>query len=349
MERKEHLRKKNPKVFSPNKNRKSSKNVKPKVQIPRITNESPSKAKYQKMPIDLLPLESARKESIDETDQPPSNNHQKAFQRKQKRYSTTILPQSLLLGQIKFSYRLEQNENFREYMEDYIVTKAGFNCSSSNFLFCVFDGHGGKESAELCTKLFPDIFLKRIMARPFDIEGCLTESFLTMNKEIEKQKYDQVGNTATVVYIENYNLYCANVGDSSCAFIEKDNARFISIDDDFYNPNEKKRVEKAGGKIIEDRLEGDLAISRSLGDFDYKNKGLIAEPHICKISLDGNSRYCVLASDGIWTDLSPDDVMNICNENVEPEPSANKIVEKALESGSEDNISCIVIKINKKK
>ena len=65
---------------------------------------------------------------------------------------------------------------------------------------------------------------------------------------------------------------------------------FITTEDKCTDGKEKIRIEKLGGQIIDDRLDGKLAISRSFGDYDLKNKGLICEPHINKKFID-NSLY----------------------------------------------------------
>ncbi len=104
-----------------------------------------------------------------------------------------------------------------------------------------------------------------------------------------------------------------------------------------------------GGKIVDDRINGILAVSRGFGDFDLKNKGLICEPHITKKLIDNSLNYCVIASDGVWDILSPDDVSKICFANkTNFKDIAKIIVETAQERGSEDNISCIVVELNKK-
>lgn len=334
-----------PKVKSPIKPRKhalkSTKNLTKKLDFASAITTTTSSTSPKNSP-----LPSSKKSSeISSKTKPPSS-----FKRSDKRFSTTCLPESpsLFFNSIKFSSKLEQNENFRQYMEDYLVTIAGFNKTSLCYLFCIFDGHGGKETAEFCSKHFPTILQKKIITKPYDVEDCLEQSFLSMEKELEKKrdKYLEVGNTATVAYIDNKVLWVANVGDSSCLLVGKNKASFVSIDDDFANKEEIKRVEKLGGKIIDERLEGELAVSRSIGDFGLKGKGLICTPHIKKIVLDANSRYCILASDGIWDDLGPEDVLKICNEKKEPDAIVNELVKKALESGSEDNISCIVVQLN---
>ena len=268
---------------------------------------------------------------------------------RKKHKAKTIIENNIFLSTgFKHCEHLEQNAEFCDYMEDCILTLNNFNKESFRHLFCVFDGHGGDATAKLCVKRFPEIFKKCLHENPFEYESALKSSFHLMDKEIEKIKANEVGNTGTVVFINNKVLYCANVGDSSCCLIGK-TAEFISMDHKCSNKKEKKRIEKEGGKIVDDRIEGILAISRGFGDFDLKNKGLICEPHITKKLIDHSLCYCVLASDGVWDSLKLDDVSKIINENKDNfNDMAKIIVETAKEKGSEDNISCIVIELNKK-
>lgn len=74
-----------------------------------------------------------------------------------------------------------------------------------------------------------------------------------MDEDIEKTKSYEVGNTGTIVFINNNYLYCANVGDSSCCLLGKKN---VQIEDICSNKVEKKRIEKEGEQVIEDRLDG---------------------------------------------------------------------------------------------
>ena len=246
----------------------------------------------------------------------------------------------------KYSEYLDQNEKFCDYMEDCAISINNFNKESFRHLFCIFDGHGGNLSAKLCVQKYHEIFKKCLSEFPFDYEQALKKSFLLMDKEIENTKAKEVGNTATVVFINNKLLYCANVGDSSCCLIGK-TAEFISVDHKITNKNEIKRIEKEGGQIIDERLGGILGVTRGLGDFDLKDKGLSAEPNVAKMLINHNLQYCVLASDGVWDVLSPDEVAKITNYNT-IENLAKVIVETAIEKGSEDNISCIVIELNKR-
>ena len=265
--------------------------------------------------------------------------------------SKTIIDKKVELPTLyRFCSHVEQNEEFCDYMEDFIIAQKNFNKESYRHLFCVFDGHGGDITAKLCVKRYPEIFRKCLLENPFDYELAIKKSFTLMDKEIEKINAKEVGNTGTIVFINNKLLFCANVGDSSCCLIGKNMAEFISVEDKCTNKKEKKRIEKEGGQIIDDRLGGILAVSRGFGDFDLKNKGLICEPHIFKKLIDYNLNYCVIASDGVWDILSPEDVSKIifAHKDNNFNNIAKIIVETAKERGSEDNISCIVIELNKK-
>ena len=265
-----------------------------------------------------------------------------------KKKSKTIIDKDLssLISNFRYSEYLNQNSEFCDYMEDCALSINNFNKESYRHLFCIFDGHGGDTTAKLCVKKYPEIFRNCLLESPFDYESALKKSFYLMDKEIEKLKATEVGNTATVVFINNKLLYCANVGDSSCALLGKTN-EFITVEHKCTDKKEIKRIAKEGGIIIDERLGGILAVSRGLGDFDLKTKGLSCEPHIVKKLIDHNLNYCVLASDGVWDVLNPDEVAKLI-QNKKLEEMAKIIVETAKERGSEDNISCIVIELNKK-
>lgn len=75
------------------------------------------------------------------------------------------------------------------------------------------------------------------------------------------------------------------------------------------NELERERVLKAGGKVTEEgRIDGNLNLSRSLGDLDYKNnpdlppeeQKITANPDIKIETLQENDEFMVQACDGIW-------------------------------------------------
>ena len=82
---------------------------------------------------------------------------------------------------------------------------------------------------------------------------------------------DSIGCTANVILMDSYKkMYVANAGDSRCVLCRKGKAVPLSIDHKPESETEKKRIEKAGSTITDGRVDGNLNLSRSLGDLKYK-------------------------------------------------------------------------------
>lgn len=54
------------------------------------------------------------------------------------------------------------------------------------------------------------------------------------------------------------------------------------------------------------RVNGQLAITRAIGDVDYKPY-VTSEPEIMSIPLDGDEDFLIMASDGLWDHVKEDD------------------------------------------
>jgi serine/threonine protein phosphatase PrpC len=120
---------------------------------------------------------------------------------------------------------------------------------------------------------------------------------------------DSIGCTANVILIEDMKkLYIANAGDSRCVLGRAGKAVPLSFDHKPDNQEEKERIEKAGSIIQEGRVDGNLNLSRSLGDLKYKvNKNLkpeehpvTANPDVKIEALTGDEDFIIMGCDGIW-------------------------------------------------
>lgn len=57
-----------------------------------------------------------------------------------------------------------------------------------------------------------------------------------------------------------------------------------------------------------------LSISRSLGDILAHHIGVTSEPDIKIHEINPNDKFLAIASDGIWDNLGPDEVIEIIND-----------------------------------
>jgi serine/threonine protein phosphatase PrpC len=77
-----------------------------------------------------------------------------------------------------------------------------------------------------------------------------------------------------------------------------------------------------------------------------KRDGVIAKPTINKHVLRPFDKYLVIASDGIWDVLEDQEAVNFCRDEQSTKDIAQAIVKAAMDKGSKDNASCLVIKFN---
>ena len=83
---------------------------------------------------------------------------------------------------------------------------------------------------------------------------------------------DKSGTTAVCAMISPSHIFVANCGDSRAVLCRREGIRFSTQDHKPINPTEKERIQKAGGSVMIQRVNGSLAVSRALGDFEYKVK-----------------------------------------------------------------------------
>ncbi|KDP21401.1 hypothetical protein JCGZ_21872 [Jatropha curcas] len=188
------------------------------------------------------------------------------------------------------------------------------------------------------------------------------------------------GSTAVVVLLFDGQILVANVGDSKALLLSDkistqtdsgiggDSTVHISataLTDDHHpvREDERARIEAAGGSVIMrgvPRVNGVLAMSRSIGDVYLKRYGVIPEPEFTGWRLlTANDIYLVVASDGIFESLTQQDIGDLifeCNSHLQGSQDsklshsclsstsiADCIVNTAYDKGSYDNLSAIVV------
>ena len=169
----------------------------------------------------------------------------------------------------------------------------------------------------------------------------IVELFMNIDNELSAQSdifdCNMSGTTCNLIFQFNTHLVCFNVGDSRSILIEEssDNTnqiiRALSIDHKPDLPEELMRIKENGGMVdqIQD-LYGNklgpnrvfkegcvypgLAMSRSLGDFQAKECGVIPTPEIIEYEINLNTKYFVVCSDGVWEFLTNENVRDIGNK-----------------------------------
>ncbi|KAK0177557.1 hypothetical protein PV328_001598 [Microctonus aethiopoides] len=179
--------------------------------------------------------------------------------------------------------------------------------------------------------------------------------------EINIQPGYKSGCAAIVAILKGNDLYVANAGDSRCVLCRDGKALSLSYDHKAGNKSERKRIEKAGGHIWDFRVEGDLDLSRTLGDhmykknpnFSLKKQMITSLPDVQHIVIDPKrDSFMILACDGIWEKISNKKVVKFINKRIKSTEKLSKICEQLFDQclASEsfdygcDNMSAVLVK-----
>lgn len=153
---------------------------------------------------------------------------------------------------------------------------------------------------------------------------ALEESFMKIDEQMQtdsakKELTDESGCTATVALVTPSEIFCCNAGDSRTVLSKAKIAIDLSVDHKPNLPDEQRRIYAANSYVEEQRVNGMLALSRALGDFDYKknanlsarDQAVTAFPEIKSMQITpGDTEFLLLACDGIWDVMSSQVAVN---------------------------------------
>ena len=174
------------------------------------------------------------------------------------------------------------------------------------------------------------------------------------------------GTTLCSALILGNVLYIINIGDSRAILgtyycrLNKWKTTQLSVDHKPSNQNENRRIIFYNGRIDRHKNElGDevgpyriygrdndsngpgLTMSRSIGDLEAKKYGVIYDPDIFKYELKENDKVIVIGSDGLWEQLTNEEVIEIIgeclNKDLKAKETTEIIIEKAREKYNEEN------------
>uniref|UniRef100_A0A1L8DL25 Protein phosphatase 2c n=1 Tax=Nyssomyia neivai TaxID=330878 RepID=A0A1L8DL25_9DIPT len=274
-----------------------------------------------------------------------------------------IMPR-ICLSKLPPKYEEYAVKNGRRIMEDRHVVVNDFNGlfgvtatdAQRTGYYAIFDGHGGLDAAAYSVSHL-HYHLSVSKYYPNSPEDAIRDAFIrTDNVFIEKNEYRTLKGGTTALCVlhrpEAKMLYVGWVGDTQ-ALLVKNRKVFQTVRPHKADvESEQKRIARQGGTCIMYngiwRVNGQLAITRAIGDVDYKPY-VTSEPEIMSIPLDGDEDFLIMASDGLWDHVKEDDaaitVYNMAALKATDTSSciSKYLVEKAKADGSTDNITIIIV------
>lgn len=305
-----------------------------------------------------------------------------------------------------FVWVVASMQGWRAEMEDAHVTRTvKVDGTRLHHFFGVFDGHGGKFSAQTAAESLYDSVDTHFKTENdddamYEAKKCgdaMVRAFVhfderVLRRTIQIQSHrDCSGTTANVAYILPKYIVVANCGDSRSVLARIPNTNAIddqssalratpstvntselsssqrrrfgaletvpmSFDHKPTNRGERSRIVDAGGHVSHGRVDGDLAVSRALGDFMYKNNPKMS-PELQKVSplpditirrRDEKDQFLIIACDGVWDVMSNEDAVDFVHGHVskgwmDMERIASEMLDECLKRGSRDNMSVIIL------
>jgi len=267
-------------------------------------------------------------------------------------------PSSPYLKNIKYGFSAKKG--LRPTMEDAHKIHEGKNY----ILAAVFDGHGGSFSSNYCADHLLVVFNRLLAESKGNIDDSLPDilrqTFLELDQllrlDYQFTSENSSGTTVVCAVITENNIFVANCGDSRCVLGTNNTTKELSFDHKPIKKAEKERIKAAGGVVALGRVNGDLAVSRALGDFQFKEntdlnpyQQLVSnepdiEVHERKHTED---EFLILACDGVWDVMKSQEVVEsyrqIQQECDDLEKQCDIILEQCLKKGTSDNVTIISV------
>jgi len=274
-----------------------------------------------------------------------------------------------------YAYGSSSMQGWRSNMEDSHINMLNFDGDEGAGLFAVFDGHGGSEVAKYCEVNVPQHVVTTTEYKEGKFELALRQSFLGMDENIlrdwprslrecssnsgsvlsrmtpsmdggDPHQEGGAGCTATACIVKNNRIWVANAGDSRIVLCRGGRAIELTQDHKPELDSERARIEKAGGYVNDGRVNGNLNLTRAVGDFAYKKDTRIgpeaqiisAFAEVSDRDVADNDEFILLGCDGIWDRKTSQEIVDF----VKPILDKRRKSEKSLSAVVEDLLDAII-------
>lgn len=245
----------------------------------------------------------------------------------------------------------------------------------------MFDGQtqssGGSRVAKYLHENFTTTFSRELKRLQREDDGtpldALRRAFLALNKDMAGSAYRslddrelrqyhrgssgskqlnqddiQSGGVATVLYLNNMDLYAANVGDAQAILVRSDASfRPLTQVHDPAEASERSRIRSAGGFVSRSgKLNDVLPVSRCFGHFPMM-PAVIAAPSTMHTILTEQDEMIILASKELWDYVAPDMVVDITRA-AHPDLmfAAQKLRDLAIAFGATNKLMVMILGVS---
>lgn len=206
-------------------------------------------------------------------------------------------------------------------------------------LYALADGMGGHASGWLASQMAIETLFKTFyQGRPHQPLANLKKAVTAANWEVhqaaQRLNVGRMGTTLTALNLVGPHLYVAHVGDARAYLVRDQQARCLT--QDHTQVGELVRLKVLAPHLVRQHPRRSF-LSQALG------LDLFVQPDFAQFTVRADDRL-VLCSDGVWSVLEDTEFAALLSTT--PVAAASeRLVNLALERGSDDNVSAIVLHI----
>jgi serine/threonine protein phosphatase PrpC len=217
----------------------------------------------------------------------------------------------------------------------------------------VADGHGGDYVSSHIDKFIEEV-IRQSCEDTISADGGLEDdairlelklAFDCLNDMLHPIKAAECGSTLVLALIFPTRVIVANCGDSRAIWCHGMDVVGSTEDHSATNENEVQRIRDTHGIIVFNRIYGVLSVFRALGDMNYQ-PSITCAPEVYAFKRS-ECTCLVLASDGVWDNLTNADVARIIGEAHGDPDKAIKVLhhDSVFHVNADDNVTAVVLYI----
>ncbi|KAG6832026.1 hypothetical protein H0H87_003007 [Tephrocybe sp. NHM501043] len=186
---------------------------------------------------------------------------------------------------------------------------------------------------------------KALMSLTGSISGSISSPSTPRSASpVASRKDAALGTTITVPPANSKRvLYTANAGDARAVLCRAGRAVRLTYDHKGSDKQEAKRIIDAGGFVMSGRVNGVLAVTRSLGDSSMK-EFVVGSPYTTQTELCDEDEFLVLACDGLWDVANDQSAIDLVREIGDAQVASAKLLKYALSHHTTDNVTVVVVR-----
>ncbi|PFH51478.1 hypothetical protein AMATHDRAFT_58844 [Amanita thiersii Skay4041] len=172
----------------------------------------------------------------------------------------------------------------------------------------------------------------------------IPEQFMHQNQPSPNSRNPITGVTAIIPPASAKRiLYSANAGDARAVLCRAGKAVRLTYDHKGSDKQEAKRITDAGGFVMSGRVNGVLAVTRSLGDPSMK-EFVVGAPYTTETQLHDEDEFLILACDGLWDVISDQSAIDLVRDVVDAQEASEILLKHALAHHTMDNVTVLIVR-----